>query len=111
MPPKYEEPKEEQPEIKPEEGQPPIEGEQPAPADGEKPPGEEAPPAAEEVPDQPGMDLGIGEQPEEPEDEPPEDLPDKLKPKNPIFVEAIKADNEKKYKEGYMFYKGNETKE
>ena len=53
----------------------------------------------------------MGEEPEEAEDEPPEDLPDKLKPKNPIYVEAIKADNEKKYKEGYMFYKGNDSKE
>jgi hypothetical protein len=37
-------------------------------------------------------------------------VPDKLKPKHPVYTEAIGVDREKKYKESYMFYMGNETK-
>ena len=47
------------------------------------------------------MDLGgLGEEggDEPDEEEPPEDLPDKLRPRNPLYVEAVKTDNDKKYK-------------
>lgn len=65
MPPKWEERKEEEPEVKPEgQEQPPEAAEQP-PVEGEKVEG--AP--AEEVPDQPGMDLGLGEEPDEPDED------------------------------------------
>lgn len=58
------------------------------------------------------MDMGLGEEPEEPdEDEPPEEVPDKLRPKNPIYVDPVSVDNTRKYKEGYMFYRANEAKE
>lgn len=38
-------------------------------------------------------------------------MPDKLKPKHPVYVDAVTVDKEKKYKESYMFYQGIEAKE
>ena len=34
-----------------------------------------------------------------------------MRPKNPLYVDAVKIDNEKKFKDGYMFFRGNESKE
>ena len=38
------------------------------------------------------------------------DKPDMLRPKNPLYVDAITTDKEKKYKDGFIFYQGNENK-